>query len=122
MLKIAHVRETNKLELPKEVVAVIKEIATILDSVYGEYRDVEGGDGGYILVLESAEDFSKLKDVYLDIDDLITEYVDRIAIEAGEDWLNALTICNNDYAISLVMSVSIAPKYLIEGMEAGEEL
>lgn len=49
MIKIGHVEEIKKLTgLPPEVVTVVSELANILDSEYGEYRDVDGDDGGYV--------------------------------------------------------------------------
>lgn len=66
MIKIAHVEETKSLKLPQEVVEVIKDIAMVLDNEYGEDRDVDHGDGGYILVVESKDEFKKLKDIYID--------------------------------------------------------
>ncbi|SET74401.1 hypothetical protein SAMN05660297_03348 [Natronincola peptidivorans] len=117
MIKISHLMETNNLELPKEVVTVIKEIATILDNEYREYRDVDEGDGGYILVIESESDFSKLKEIYLDINDLIPEYVDKINVTGKEDWVNVLIICNSDFVISLIMPISIASAYLIDEID-----
>ncbi|MCT4508646.1 MAG: hypothetical protein N4A48_07775 [Tepidibacter sp.] len=117
MIKIAHVKETENLDLPKEVVEVIKSVASILDSEYGEDRYVEGGDGGYILVIEAKEDFEKLKEIYIDVDDIIPEYVDKITVEGGEDYTNSLILCNNDFGISLIIQMRLTPKILLEDME-----
>ncbi|MCC5909409.1 MAG: hypothetical protein JJT76_03100 [Clostridiaceae bacterium] len=99
---------------------MVKELATILDTEYGEER-IADEEGGYILILQSPQEFSVLTKVYLDINKLIPEYVDRITVENDEDWANALIICSNDFAISLILPISIAPKYLIEEMKVGEK-
>ncbi|AOT72795.1 hypothetical protein [Geosporobacter ferrireducens] len=114
MIKIAHVKETEGLNLPQEVVGVIEYIATVLDNEYGEDRDVDGGDGGYILVIEYKDEFEKLKDIYIDMDDVIAEYVDLIKVTDGEDYTNSLIILNNEFAISLIMPVAITPKRLLD--------
>ncbi|WP_084281037.1 hypothetical protein [Alkaliphilus transvaalensis] len=87
MIKIAHVKETESLRLPQEVVRVIKDIATIFDTEYGEDRNVDGGDGGYILVIESKDEFDKLRDIYIDMEEVIAEYVDLIKVTDGEDYM-----------------------------------
>lgn len=114
MMKIAYVKETENLQLPQEIIEVVKGIATVLDTEYGENRDVDGGDGGYILVIEEKEDLEKLKEIYIDVDDVIVEYVDKIAVEDEEDYTNCLIICNNDFAISLIIPISITPKNLLD--------
>lgn len=118
MIKIAHVREVQMAkDYPKEVVKVIQEIATILDNEYGENRDVDGGDGGYILIIKEKEELEKLKDIYIDMDDIIPEYVDKIAVVDGEDYTNSLIIMNNDFAVSLIMPLRITPALLKKEME-----
>lgn len=107
-------KETESLKLPQEVVRVIKEIATILDTEYGKDRDVDGGDGGYILVIESKDEFEKLKDIYIDMEDVIAEYVDLIKVTGGKDYTNSLIILSNDFAISLIIPVTIIPKRLLD--------
>lgn len=120
MIKIAHVKETESLRLPQEVVGAIKYIAKVLDNEYGEDRDVDGGDGGYILVIESKDDFAKLKDIYMDMKDVIAEYVDLIKVTDGEDYTNSLIILNNDFAISLIIPVAITPKRLLDEMNIND--
>lgn len=114
MIKIAHVKETENLNLSQEVVSVIKEIAVILDTEYGEERDVDGGDGGYILVIESEEEFEDLEDIYINIEDVIPEYVDIINVEGDENYTNSLILLNNDFSVSLVMKESLLPSNLKE--------
>ncbi len=112
MIKIAHTEETTSLRLPNEVIKVIKDVATILDNEYGVDRDVDGGDGGYILVIESQEELEQLKDIYIDIDTVIAEYVDEIEIEGRENWTNSLILCNNDFGVTLIMPLIITPDNL----------
>ncbi|WP_027399609.1 hypothetical protein [Anaerovorax odorimutans] len=113
MIKIAHIEETENLRLSDEVTKVIKEEATILDNEYGIDRDVDGKDGGYILVIESEDDFKRLKDIDINIDTVIVEDIIKIKTENEEDWLNCLILFNNDFGISLIMPFKIAPNNLI---------
>ncbi|MCT4508241.1 MAG: hypothetical protein N4A48_05665 [Tepidibacter sp.] len=116
MIKIAHVKETENLNLPKEVVEVIKSVTAILDAEYGKERN-EQLEGGYIIILESKDDFEKLKEIYIDVDDIIPEYVDKITVAGGEDYTNSLILCNNDFGISVIIPMRLTPKILLENME-----
>lgn len=120
MIKIAHVKETESLRLPQEVVGVIKNSVTILDTEYGRDRDVDGGDGGYILVIESKDQFEKLKNIYIDMEDVIAEYVDLIKVTEGEDYTNSLILLNNDFSISLIIPVGITPKRLLDDININD--
>lgn len=116
MIKIGHKREVKNIkDLPKEVLEVVTGIVAILDTYYGENRDVDNEDGGYVLIIQSEEDIEKLEefDIYID-EEMYPEYVDKIKVEEGEDWINVLILCNNEFGISLIMPISIAPEILLD--------
>lgn len=116
MIKVAHLTELERIKvLPKEVIKVIEGIVVILDKEYGEDRDAEE-DGGYVLLVESTDDFEKVKDVlYLDLyEDAVPEFVDKIICSNGEVYTNSLILCNNDFGISIIMPLGITPDNLIE--------
>lgn len=112
MLKIAHVKETENLQLPKEVIEIVKEIATMLDANYGADRAVDEVDGGYILIIEDKEDFQTLEEI--DIDDVIPECVDKIHCSNSTTWINVLILMNNEFGVSLIMPIEIAPETILE--------
>ncbi len=115
MKKIAYVREipAQQTNLPKEVIDTITDIATVLDNEYGNDRDVNGGNGGYILIIEDKEELYKLTDIYIDIDTIIPEYVDRIQVRGGQHYTNTLLILGSDFTISLVMPLEVTPERFI---------
>lgn len=117
MIKIAHAKEVGNFKLPQEVVYVTKEIAAILDEEYGINREVDSDFGGYIVVIEANEDFEKLKEIYIEIDEVIPEYVDRVTVVDGEDWINSLIILSSDYTVSILSKISITPQNLINYMK-----
>ncbi len=121
MIKIAHIKQIQTLQtsdLPKEAIDVVLDIATVLDNEYGYDRNVDGGNGGYILIIEHTQEFNKLKEVYIDMDVIIPEYVDLIKVEDGQDYTNTLLILGSDYTVSLIMPLSITPerfkRYMME--------
>jgi hypothetical protein len=85
----------------------------VLDTEYGSDRDEYEADGEYVIVVEGKEDFAKIKDkTYIDCDDIITEYVDKIVCSNGEACTNSLIICNNDCTISLIIPMGLTPQNL----------
>jgi hypothetical protein len=62
-----------------------------LDREYGPERQVGEGDGGYILILESANK------IYIDIDEVVPEFTDVIKVEGAEDYNSTVILRNNDF-------------------------
>ncbi|MEQ3340393.1 hypothetical protein [Clostridium butyricum] len=95
--------------LPIEVQEVIKAVLEVLDSDYGFNGDKYVDDGGYVIFVESIEDFKQIqKKTNIDINNVIVEYVD------GKVYINSLVLCNNDYSISLIMPFEIMPENLLK--------
>lgn len=118
MIEVSYLQEKGKVKsLPQEVQEVVGSILEILDSEYGAERSKYEDDGGYIIVVEKEDDFRLIKEMtYIDCDDVIAEYVDKIVCKTGEIYSNSLIICNNDYAISLIMPMEITPQNLKDYM------
>lgn len=114
MIEISHFYEKERIRgYPREVKEVIKGIVQILDHEYGSERLKYEDNGGYIAILENEDDFYKMKyKAYIDCDDIIPEYVDKILCENGEVYANALILCNSDYTISLIIPLALTPQNL----------
>lgn len=114
MKELAYLSEIEKVKsLPKEVQKVIEGILQVLDSEYGADRDKYEDDGGYIVFVEKEEDFQIIKDkIYIDCDSVIPEYVDKIVCSNNKTYTNSLILCNNDYAISLIIPMELLPQNL----------
>lgn len=70
-----------------------------------------------MLVVEEEKDFEEIKNkTYIDCTDVIAEYVDKIVCSSGEAYTNSLIICNNDYAISLIIPMKLTPQNLKDYM------
>lgn len=103
MIKIAHLHEIIKLSLPKEIYGIIRQTVGALDQAYGVYRDVDGGDGGYVLVVETKEDLETLQERNLPLQKAIPEYVDTICCENGETYISTLVLLSSDFAVHLII-------------------
>lgn len=114
MIEIAYSREKGILKnIPQEVQETIEEILQILDSEYGANRNRYEDAGGYVVVVEKIENFKEIMDkAYIDCNEVIAEYVDKIVCNNGEVYTNSLIICNNDYSISLIIPIELTPQNL----------
>lgn len=113
MIEIGYLKEKDKIKsMPQEVQDTILRILEVLDTEYGADRNYED-DGGYVLVIEKAQHFQELKEkTYIDCEDVIPEYVDKIECSCGQIFTNSLILCNNDYAISLIIPMELTPQNL----------
>lgn len=93
--------ENLKGLLPNKVFEEVSRIAKILDENYGADRDVLEEDGGYICIVESANDVSELNARH-EID--LSEVTPEICTKISEGWLNALILCNNEFGINVICS------------------
>lgn len=118
MKELSNLIENGKTNhLPKEVQETIKRILQILDTEYGADRDKYKDDGGYIIVVEKEEDFEEINHkCYIDCDDVIAEYVDKIVCNNGEIFTNSLILCNNEYSISLIIPMELTLQNLKDYM------
>lgn len=112
MIEIAYLREKDILKIkPQEVQETIQEILQILDIEYGTSRNKYEDAGGYVVVVEKIEDFKEIKNkAYIECDAVIPEYVDKIVCSNGEIYTNSLILCNNDYAISVIIPLDLTPQ------------
>lgn len=118
MIEIAYSREKDKLKaMSQEVQDTIQGIVQILDAEYGADRKQYEDNGGYVIVVEVKADFEKIKEkTYIDCNEIIAEYVDKIVCSNGKVLTNSLIICNSDYTISLVIPMELTPQNLINYM------
>lgn len=118
MIKLGHLKDVSLLAdvLPKEVECVVESILTALDQEYGKNRHIDEQLGGYVLILNTQEDLNELDQHNLDKDNLIPEYVDKIAVNGGEDWTNSLILLSSDFSVSLIMPIRLLPECLLVEM------
>ena len=118
MIEIAYLRENSKIKtMPQDVQETILGILQILNTEYGANRNKYEDDGGYVVVVEKEEDFKEIMDkTYINCDTVIAEYVDKILCSNGEVYTNSLILCNNDYAISIIVPLELTPQNLKDYM------
>ena len=117
MIEVMNVKESNKISMfPSEVQNNIQAILAILDEAYGKDRD-KNDDGGYVIVVEGIEDFEIIeKNTYINLDNVIVEYVEVIECSNGKVYTSSLVLFNSDYSISLIIPLEITPKNILNQM------
>ena len=113
MIKITHVKELNLLaDVPLEVVNVARNAVTILDEAYGEDRDSANGYGGCVFVIDSKDDFEQLRDLRVDLDTVMPEYVDIVECANGQALTSTLILLGSEFGVVLIMPLILLPANL----------
>ena len=85
--------------------------ANVLSHEYGESRNIEEDDGGYILFASFGTNTSELK-AFFDVSVHTPEHVDRYG-----NLCEAVYLLNNDYAVVIIMSVADAPAEILKEID-----
>jgi hypothetical protein len=114
MFKAGTVAELKQLEvkgkIPEEVYQDALRIVTMLDEIFGEDRDVDFDDGGFIFIAESREDLEYFNQNCVELDSETLEYVELVS-SATEPYLNAFFLYNEyEQGATLFVPVAIAPE------------
>ena len=118
MLKAGTVAELVSLELKEKIPAEVSQealkIVTMLDENFGEDRDVDFDDGGYVFIVESKEDLDYFAQNCVELESPTLEYVEFISSDK-EPYLNVFFLVNEyEAGITLFVPMSIAPERFIK--------
>ena len=117
MLKIQSIKELNQINnIPDEILSIVTENLTILDTAYGAERDVNDGYGGFVLLVQVASDLPLLRqhlaNIYVDLADTIPEYVEPIVCSDGQIFSHTLILCGSDFGVLLLIPMELTPDNL----------
>jgi hypothetical protein len=101
--------------MSRDLYSAALRIVKILDSEYGADRDVEHGDGGFVLIAENVQDLEVINRRYKDMSGNSYEAVDVVKCESGV-YINAFFVHNNEFGVNVLMPVEIAPKSLLRDL------
>jgi hypothetical protein len=119
MYKAGTVAELEGLDLkekiPEEVYQEALRIVTMLDEIFGEDRDIDFDDGGYIFIAENREDLDYFDQNCVELDSDTLEYVELVSSATTEPYLNAFFLYNEyEQGATLFVPVSIAPAKVLD--------
>ena len=100
--KLGHVEDVENIEIADEKIKTsILNYLEVLDNAYGNERNIDEEDGGYVLFCEGDTRFEDLK-MYFDYTDLPPEWVNHI--DSEPKYLAVLYLLSSDYAVVVVMA------------------
>lgn len=102
---------THNLNISETVLDKIFSYVEILDDEYGYDRNYFES-GGYVMVLETIEDVLSADNI-IDFKDRVCELVEIV----DDDYLSALYLLGDDYAIVVIMPLDIVPEYIFNQMK-----
>ena len=116
--KLGNVTDLESLPmLDPRTYANLYELTSILSSEYGDQRDIDHDDGGYVLFVPPGTDPEEVKAVF-DYSAHPVEYVNR-TFRAEPPICTAFFLLNNEFTVTIVMSITDAPAEIAEAFEEG---
>jgi hypothetical protein len=117
LIKAGTVKELAKFErmMNRDLYLAALRIVKILDEVYGAERDVDDGDGGFVLVAENVQDVEVINRRYENLDRNAYEAVDAVNCESGI-LINAFFLHNNEFGVNILMPLEITPEALLRDL------
>ena len=107
--KIGTLYETESIAFENETAKeIVRYYASILSTEYGENRNVDTDDGGYILYATQGTDGESIKALF-DYTQNIAEFVD-----VKNDICSAVYILSSDYGVVIVMSLVDTPPEILK--------
>lgn len=96
--------------IPQYVIDEVERIVQILDCYYGEKRDVDNDDGGYVCLI-SSENVGTVRSEYLKIlkqynlDEDMAEFEDILYSDGKIEWHSDLFLVCNDYGVTIIYPI-----------------
>lgn len=110
--KLSHVEDVRMLPISEwRAVPIVKGTLSVLDEVYGEDRNVDDNDGGYVLYASRGTTPEELKAVW--------DYEERLceSAEVEDGYAVVLYLLNNEYSVTLVLHEEDLPETLRKELE-----
>lgn len=114
--KIGNVSDLVKIPIASDKAKeILYHFAKVLTTEYGEDRNIDTDDGGYILYTLPGTDAKEIKERF-DYTQNIIEYG-----EAFEDVCYAVYILSSDYGVVIVMSTADMPEEILKKIKNKKE-
>ena len=110
--KIGNIADLESLPLVDDtVLELLCHHASVLSHEYGENRNINTNDGGYVLYAVPGTSIEEIK-AFFDISKHSPEYVNTYG-----NLCEAVYILTNDYAVVVIMSTSDAPTEILNEID-----
>ena len=110
--KLAHLEDVRMLPISEwSAVPIVKATLSVLDEVYGEDRNVDESDGGYLLYASRGTKEEELKAAF----DFSTKIWEDV--EYHGNLVEIIYLLNNEYSVTLVLHEEDMPEMLRKELE-----
>ena len=110
--KLAHLEDVRMLPISEwSAVPIVKTTLSVLDEVYGEDRNVDESDGGYLLYASRGTRDEELKALF----DFSTKVWEDV--EYHGSLVEIIYLLNNEYSVTLVLHKEDMPEMLRKELE-----
>ena len=112
--KLGHLQDLDNIVVEDEAILKdLTEFLSVLDIEYGEDRDVDNSDGGYVLYCEVGTSLDELEAVfnYKAVFDWSGNIKSKIP------YCSTMYFLNNEFAVVLVMAIQDTPDYIKNEIE-----
>jgi hypothetical protein len=125
MIKAGTVAELEELDLtesiPEEVYQEAFNIVTMLGQMFGDDRDIDMDDGGFVFIAEDQEDLEYFNQHCVNLESETLEYVELLPTKK-EPYLNAFFLYNEyEQGMTLFVPMSIAPESMLRRLSDNEK-
>lgn len=115
--KIGNVSDLSKIPVTSDKAKeILYHFANVLTTEYGEHRNINADNGGYILYALTVTTAEEIKEIF-DYTQNILEYG-----ETFEDVCYAVYILSADYGVVIVMSTADIPKEILKEIKNKKEI
>lgn len=110
--KLAHLEDVRMLPISEwSAVPIVKATLSVLDEVYGEDRNIDESDGGYLLYASRGTKEEELKAAF----DFSTKIWEDV--EYHGNLVEIIYLLNNEYSVTLVLHKEDTPEMLRKELE-----
>ena len=110
--KIGNLADLETLPLINDVaLELLCHHSSVLSHEYGENRNIDNSDGGYILYAVPGTDAEELK-AFFDFSEHTPEHIDQYDILC-----EAVYVLNNNFAVVIIMSLDDAPTEILNEID-----
>ena len=112
--KLGHLRDLDNIVVEDEAILKdLTEFLSVLDNEYGEDRDVDNSDGGYILFCDLGTSLDELAEVF----NFKAVFDWSGNIKSKIPYCSTMYFLNNEFAVVLVMAIQDTPDYIKNEIE-----
>ncbi len=112
--KLGNLKDLENIKVTDEAIyRELQEFLQVLDQEYGEDRNVEESDGGYVLYCEVGTSLEELEAIF----NYKAVFDWSANVKSEIPYCTTLYFLNNEYCVTLIMAIQDAPINILNEIE-----